>query len=590
MQRFCAAITTLWVSLGALFFVSVVVLTVLVSPGVAHAQDDQDVIRSAQTSSPRATLFSFISTLNRAYRIGRGDNPERSAKLVVDAVRHLDLSEMPERSRDYLATEAALYLKEVLDRIDLPAREEVPGRIQATGQSRETGIIEGGDSAALKPITIWQLPGSNIRIHRVKEGSRQGEYLFAPSTVRRAAGWYERAKVLPYKAGATPGIFEAYALTPGRGINVGLSEAMPAWMQRTIYGQTLWQWAAALITFGLLAILVRFILKFGFGFDRSLDRQQDPVRRRAWRPGTLVALLLAIAVIGYTEILIEDFFNLTGNTLLWMGGLLVVFVHVFAAWFGFVLVSQISELIAMVRGYAPRSARSQLVRLVGYFVGAVVVVIVVARAAEQFGLPAISIITGFGVGGLAVSLAARETLSDILGSLVVLVERPYRIGDYVEVGADAGTVEDIGIRSTKIRTLSDIVVSIPNSSLSAGRISNHGLRRYRLNNSVLRISDSTPPDKISAFLERTRAILERNPEVRPEEWNVYLQGIGSGHLEILLFYYLDVAGWAEFLREQEEILLSILNSAEELGVEIAPTQTVQATLSDAEPVGALAKS
>lgn len=279
-------------------------------------------------------------------------------------------------------------------------------------------------------------------------------------------------------------------------------------------------------------------------------------------------------MIGYTEILIEDFFNLTGNALLWMGGLLVVFVHVFAAWFGFVLVSQISELIAMVRGYAPRSARSQLVRLVGYFVGAVVVVFVIARAAEQFGLPAISIITGFGVGGLAVSLAARETLSDILGSLVVLVERPYRIGDYIEVGADAGTVEDIGIRSTKIRTLSDIVVSIPNSSLSAGKISNHGLRRYRLNNSVLRISDSTPPDKICDFLERTRAILERNPEVRPEEWNVYLQGIGSGHLEILLFYYLDVAGWAEFLREQEEILLSILESAEELGIEIAPTQTV----------------
>ena len=231
---------------------------------------------------------------------------------------------------------------------------------------------------------------------------------------------------------------------------------------------------------------------------------------------------------------------------------------------GFILVSQLFELIAMNRGYAVRSAQFQLVRLIGYFVGVFVIVLVIVQAAEQFGLPAISIITGFGVGGIAVSLAARETLSDILGSFVVLLERPYSIGDYIEIGTDVGTVEEIGIRSTKIRTLSDLVISIPNSSLSAGKITNYGFRRFRLNNSVLRVSDGTPPDKLSAFLERTRAILTQNPEVRQDRVLVYLQDVGPGHLEILLFYYINVTDWEEFLKEQQEILFSILNTAEEL--------------------------
>lgn len=571
----------LWPRIAAsgIIIIALLVTDVVSATRDAHAQSNEDVFRSSRTTSPRATLFSFVSTLNRAYRIGQSESPEESTRLINSAIRHLDLSQMSKRSQDYLAPEAALYLKEVLDRIDLPPREDVPGRALATGQSSDTGIIQGGDAETASPITVWQVPGTNVRIHRVSEGPRKGEYLFTPQTVSRAAIWYGRVRHLPYREGATPGIFDAYALTPGRGINVSRSESMPGWLRTPVGGQTLWQWGATLITFVLFAIAVRLALGIGHRLDNRLKTRQQVDARRPWRPGLLAALLFSILLSGFAETLVEDRFNLTGTVLLWSAGLFSIISHVLAACFGFVLVSQIAEVIAMRNGYAARSAPTQLFRLIGYFVGAFVVVVVIVHVAEDFGLPALSIVTGLGVGGLAVSLAARETLSDILGSFVVLIERPYRIGDFIEVGSDTGTVEEIGIRSTKIRTTSELVISIPNSSLSSGRIVNYGFRRFRLSNSTIKISDQTPPAKVSEFVNRIRKVLTESPEVRSDNWHVYLQRIDAGSLEIFVYYYLDATGWAEFLKEQEKILLEIMSIADELGVEIAPTQTVEATIS-----------
>lgn len=198
---------------------AMIIVVAIAHPTVVRAQ--WELFEPTQTTSPRATLFSFLSTMNRAYRVGSGEYPENSATLIDKAIRYLDLSELSESSADYLPIESALKLKEVLDRIDLPGRSEVPGRLEATGQSRETGIIKGGEaSATAPPITLWQIPGTNIAIHRVEAGLREGEYLFTPRTGSRAPIWYDRIKDKPYKEGATPGIYEAYALTPGRKINL----------------------------------------------------------------------------------------------------------------------------------------------------------------------------------------------------------------------------------------------------------------------------------------------------------------------------------------------------------------------------------
>ncbi|MDJ0958662.1 MAG: mechanosensitive ion channel [Arenicellales bacterium] len=463
---------TNWLLLIQRTIATMIILVASTHPTVVRAQ--KELFEPTQTTSPRATLFSFINTMNRAYRVGGGDHPGNSAKLIAKAIRYLDLSELSESSADYLSIESALKLKEVLDRIEIPDRSDVPGRLEATGQSRETGIIKGGEASTIvPPITLWQIPGTNIEIHRIETGLREGEYLFTPRTVSRVPVWYDRIKDKPYKEGATPGIYEAYSLTPGREINLHFYQRLPNWSQWTFADQTVWQWVAAVLTLLILFVFIGYALKFARVFDGNLNSGQSEENRRSWKPASLIALLAITLTVWGVDYAIDDIYNLTGAVLLWLGFMLKLLRYVFTAWFTFVLISQIFEMSIWIRGYVSNSALAQLFRLVGYFIGGTAVILILFQAAHSFGLPAYSIVTGFGVTGIAVSLAARETLQDIFSTFEIMIERPYRIGDYIEVGKFAGTVLQIGFRSTKIRTQSDVIVTIPHSSISSGPIATY---------------------------------------------------------------------------------------------------------------------
>ena len=451
-----------------------VALLMVVSTCSTVVRAQEELYQPTQTTSPRATLFSFISTMNRAYRVGGGENPENSAKLIDRAIRYLDLSEFPEATAEYLSIESALKLKEVLDRIDLPDRSDVPGRLQATGQSRETGIIKGGEAETkATPITLWQVPGTNIAIHRIETGIREGEYLFTPNTVNRASVWYDRIKDSPYKEGATPGIYQAYSATPGRAINLDFYQGLPEWSTWNIADQTLWQWLATVLTLLILFVFIGYARKFARVIDSKVNSQDDAEDRRSWQPASLSVLLAAVLAIWFVDYSIDHIYNLTGDVLLWFGSILKLLQYLFTAWFAFVLVGQIFELVVWLRGYPANSASAQLGRLVGFFVGGLAVVVILFQAAHSFGLPAYSIVTGFGVTGIAVSLAARETIQDMFSTFEIMIERPYSVGDYIEVGKFAGTVLQMGFRSTKIRTQSDVIVTIPHSSVSSGPIATH---------------------------------------------------------------------------------------------------------------------
>ncbi|MDJ0994438.1 MAG: mechanosensitive ion channel family protein [Dinoroseobacter sp.] len=543
------------------------------------AQGTQSVLRPTDTASPRDTLFSFIEKIDRTYAAAQVGDTALSTEFLDQAVRYLDMSAYPPRIQRYQREELALLMKEVLDRIDLPSRESVPGVADATGQSRETGILLGGERAAdVTPIELWQIPKTNIRIYRVAEGSRAGEYLFAPDTVAQLGDWYSRIKDLPYREGATPNIYFAFALTPGRGINLERSETMPDWMTAVGFGgQTLWQGIALVLTLLLVTIGTRVVLRAGRRFDakRAADLPDD--KRYNWRFGLLAALLIVTPVLFITERFVDDFINITGVPMAFLGAALVLLGYVALAVLSFLAIGQVFELIVLGREFGPRSAKAQLLRLVGYFVGTFAVVIVILRAADDFGVPAVTMLAGFGVGGIAVSLAARETLMDLFGSFVIMIEGPYRLNDFVTIGSHSGTVVEIGVRSTKLRTADNLIISIPHSFISSNSVSNYGYRGARLINSVLRIHPDTPTDKITEFLELVRASLHDNPMVRNEGCLVNLQMPGAGYLEVLLYFYVQVAAWADFVGAREQIMLKILECAKQAGVEMAPTQTIEAS-------------
>jgi MscS family membrane protein len=182
-------------------------------------------------------------------------------------------------------------------------------------------------------------------------------------------------------------------------------------------------------------------------------------------------------------------------------------------------------------------------RILGFLLGVAILV----RGMQILGPDVVPLLAGLGVGGLAVALAARETLTDVFGSLMILADRPYRIGHWVKIGDKEGTVESIGIRSTRIRSSYDWVLSIPNSKAVPSIVDNMGGRRYRRVRTHIGIRYDTPPERIEAFLEDIKRIIHTNQATRKDYFHVALNDFGPDHLVVLLHFFVKVPDCSSML-------------------------------------------
>ena len=189
-------------------------------------------------------------------------------------------------------------------------------------------------------------------------------------------------------------------------------------------------------------------------------------------------------------------------------------------------------------------------------------------------LPAV-LLGGLGIGGIAIALASQETLSNFLGSITLLFDRPFEVGDRVVVDNIDGTVESLGFRSTRIRTGLDSQVTLPNSKLASSSVNNFGRRKYRQYVTMLGVEYSTPPERIDAFCEGIRELIRRHPHTRKDFYAAYLHDMGANSLDIQLLVFFEVPDYATELRERHRLLTDILRLAASLGVSFAfPTQTL----------------
>ncbi|MEO1498679.1 MAG: mechanosensitive ion channel family protein [Planctomycetota bacterium] len=200
------------------------------------------------------------------------------------------------------------------------------------------------------------------------------------------------------------------------------------------------------------------------------------------------------------------------------------------------------------------------------------VLIAVATLAET--VPS-ALLGGLGIGGLAIALASQETLSNFFGSITVLFDRPFEVGDWVVVEGIEGEVETVGFRSTRIRTGLNSQVTLPNSKLAGASVDNWGRRKYRRYLTRIGVEYSTSPERIEAFCEGIRELIRRQPHTRKDFYAAYFNEFGASALEILLVVYFEVPDWPTELRERNRLLLDIVRLAERLGIGFAfPTQTV----------------
>jgi len=159
--------------------------------------------------------------------------------------------------------------------------------------------------------------------------------------------------------------------------------------------------------------------------------------------------------------------------------------------------------------------------------------------------------------------------------VMIFIDRPFQIGDWITSDEVDGTVEEVGFRSTRIRTFRDSVMYVPNSVISNRTVDNHGRRQYRRYFTKLAITYDTPANLIEVFVQGIEKIVLNHPETRKDYYNIFLNEYGASSLDIMLYVFFKVPSWNDELRCRQEIMLSVNRLAEQLGVRFAfPTQTM----------------
>lgn len=179
------------------------------------------------------------------------------------------------------------------------------------------------------------------------------------------------------------------------------------------------------------------------------------------------------------------------------------------------------------------------------------------------------LLAGLGLGGLAFALAAKDTAANMFGSITIMVDRPFNIGDWIMTPKVEGTVEDIGFRSTKIRTSAQALVTIPNSDMSSDPITNWSRMGKRRITFRLGIAYSTGQKQVEECLEQLRTMLKNHPEVHPDTIMVYFERFGESALEILIYFFTRTTSWQKFLGVQEDINLKTMKILRELNILVA---------------------
>jgi MscS family membrane protein len=182
---------------------------------------------------------------------------------------------------------------------------------------------------------------------------------------------------------------------------------------------------------------------------------------------------------------------------------------------------------------------------------------------------------GLGVGGLAIALAAQKTIENLFGGVSVISDRPVSVGDFCKFGDRVGTVEDIGLRSTRIRTLDRTVVTVPNSQFSSMMLENFNKRDKMWFHLTLNLRRDTTPEQVRTLLDAVTKILKEHPRVEEGSLPVRFIGVGSYSLDLEIFAYVLTPSFDEFLKLQQELLLAILDAVEAAGTALAlPTQAL----------------
>src|SRR6266403_648324 len=216
-----------------------------------------------------------------------------------------------------------------------------------------------------------------------------------------------------------------------------------------------------------------------------------------------------------------------------------------------------------------RMAERSIVSLARRVLEVAIFILVALIVLSGLGVNVTAALAGLGIGGLAIGLGAQKTFENLLGGISILTDKALVIGDPCRIGDQRGVVEDIGLRSTKLRTEDRTVVTIPNGTVATAVLENYRQRDKILFRQLLRLRYDLSSDHLRYVLEEARAVLKQNDHVENASSRVRLLRMAEYSIEVEIYAYILVRDYAEFLALQEELILSIVDAIEKTGAAIA---------------------
>jgi MscS family membrane protein len=356
-----------------------------------------------------------------------------------------------------------------------------------------------------------------------------------------------------------------------------LANKLPSFLVNTRpLGMPLWQWLAVVLlapiamAFGwLVALLARFAWRLALQW-RGLPLP-PPVPRRRFGPGALLAAVLIhyafVAYIG-TSLLYRQYYR-------W----LILFLVAFGAYWGLThITSWIFRGISQRLTERGRLAERSLVSLAQRVLNVLIFLIIGLIYLNFLDINVTAALAGLGIGGLAIGLGAQKTFENLLGGISILTDKAIVVGDPCKIGDQTGVVEDIGLRSTKLRTENRTVVSIPNGTVATATLENFRFRDKILSKQLVRLRYDLSPDHVRYVLAQIHEVLVRHGKVEEATARVRLLRFGDNGIEVEIYAYILERDYGVFLATQEDLLLQVMEALERTGAAVAlPSQTTMVT-------------
>jgi MscS family membrane protein len=494
------------------------------------AQTRNTQVVDPKRESARATLKTFMNAFKQP-RIGVSPDP------IEEAVKCLDLQAFPNEYKQIKGVEIASELLEIIDSVENFHVEDAPETING------------------EPFRVYQSQIGEIIIAKTPSG----EWLFTQETVRSIP----LIMVSVNEQNTTHG---SATLTNSESVGSQIRDNLPAVLKQPLLGLERWQWLGLFALFIIAAIIGQFVkIIISWTLGRILRQRYETLTdeniKILYAPIGLLAFVTTFRI-GLRAL------ALTQGSIGFLRTILFILTAAAIVWLAYRIVDAVATRLQKRALETKQQSDDLLVPFLSAIVRIGIVVIGLIVVAENLNFNVTGLIAGLGIGGIAIALASQATLSNFFGSLVLMIERPFMAEDRISVNGIQGTVKEVGLRSTKILTQDDSLVTVPNSSIVNANIVNEGVQNYRNWVLNLAVSQQNGIEKIKQFSAGIEEIIKTGEFLNNEIFKIHIYDMTFPSLVLRIEVNFKTDNFDFELKARQQFITEVLLQADKSGIQM----------------------